>query len=477
VEGAKLSRSSQEEEKVVEGSGGEKEWRGHPGGSSHSSTTSSAGKEGGVSSKGGKGGKGQERTSNSTGSSRSGAGGESKDQKDVDQVDQGSSSGIESVEDGVDVRKVGRKGACAGGSKDQNEKIASMSSSSGGWEGEGAANVAACTGASDESMPSSCKQPGLGGVVAGGCMEELASENRRKGRDGVHTDVEKDAPGVLGPTTLWEIAAQNTAAAVAYAKEVKAGREAADKQGVESREPRPFQFTWPGKLPEDAFAHGFFIKLPEGGMKTPPSPSSYLSAISGGPPRAPHVQVVLELLLLCWPSPQVPYAAVASSPLAALKDVVAVRRWDWLLLLMALLQQTSTEQKQQVMKERGPLLMQLLYQVLLEDTELGGAGESKLLTVSGDVAAAAWHSWFQMMTGGAMKNLLDDEKIPWAASVPMAVTMVLQNLLYESLPESLVDPETAQIGRVLKTPSGKFGTWGNMETLGCRRVGICADMA
>jgi hypothetical protein len=47
---------------------------------------------------------------------------------------------------------------------------------------------------------------------------------------------------------------------------------------------------------------------------------------------------------------------------------------------------------------------------------------------------------------------------------PLAVTMVLQNLLFESLPESLVDPETARIGKTIRLPSSKCSTRASMKS-------------
>jgi hypothetical protein len=171
------------------------------------------------------------------------------------------------------------------------------------------------------------------------------------------------------------------------------------------------------------------------------------------------MQLVLELLLLCWPDPQVPYVASADREQVSPLDPVAKHRWDWLLLLIALLQQTSSEQKQQFLRERGPLLMQLLYQVLLEDTGLGGAGMSELMTASGD---EKWLAWYVTVKSMEVDHSLKDWTILYAATVPMVVTMVLQNLLFESLPESLVDPETARIGKVLNSSFSKCGTWGSM---------------
>jgi hypothetical protein len=263
----------------------------------------------------------------------------------------------------------------------------------------------------------------------------------------------KDVDRGLKPTTMWEIVSQNAGASVAYNKTVKADKEAALKRGKEPKQPLPFQLTWPGKPLDDVFAHYFFTNLLVGDVKTPPPLTNVPSATFGGPPTAVHVQLVLELLLLCWPNPQVPYVASDDDDCSPLESV-ARQRWKWLLLMTALLQQTSTEQKQLLLQQRGPLLMQLLYQVLLEDKGLGGAGTSELLILGGDTA---WDAWYVMMMNVVDVNyVLSPGRLQWAGSVPMAVTMVLQNLLFESLPESWVDPKTARMGKTLAlNPFGK----------------------
>jgi hypothetical protein len=122
---------------------------------------------------------------------------------------------------------------------------------------------------------------------------------------------------------------------------------------------------------EDVFAHVFFTNLPPRSAETLAFPNHFPGAFVQ--PTALHVQLVLELLLLCWPNPQVHHVRHASAGHNGfLMTHIAAFRWDWLLLLISLLQQLSTEQKQQFLQERGPLLMQLLYQVLLEDEGLGG---------------------------------------------------------------------------------------------------------
>jgi hypothetical protein len=273
----------------------------------------------------------------------------------------------------------------------------------------------------------------------------------------------EDLPAGLSPSTTWDIASLNIAAAIAYAKTVQADREAAEELGREPEEPIPFQSTWPGKPLEDVFAYGVFINVTTGVEDTLPFPSCCLGTL-GGQPSALHLQLVLELLLLCWPDPQAPDSKVTSADQEVFpNEHMANFRWDWLLLIIALLQQTSTKQKQQLLQERGPLLMQLLYQALLEDEGLGGAGSRGLVTANTDMA---WLLWYMLVTQHAqLEHWLKGWGIQWAASVPMAVTMVLQSLLFEALPEFLVDPETARIGKVTIDSSSKCGTWDSLGTM------------
>jgi hypothetical protein len=346
----------------------------------------------------------------------------------------------------------------------------SSSSSSGIYEGEDAAAVATSAAPSDDQKPGHCKHTSSGASISQDSRSTKVNAEE-KGYDDEEEEEEEEQPdesdvkgdvfGKLSPgSTMWEIADQNTAAVAAYAKTVKADREAAAKRGEGPEEPLPFHFTWPGKPLDAVFAHWLFTNLPVGGAVGTLTPPNLPSATLGGPPTALHLQLVLELLLLCWPDPRAPYPTGTSKVPGT--DVVEGQRWLSLQLMVALLQQTSTEQKQLILQQRGPLLMQLLYQVLLEDKGLGagdpaGVDTSGLVMVSGDMA---WHSWFLVVTKGVVSYPLDDG-IQWAVSVPTTVTMVLQNLLFESLPESLVDPKTARIGKSLAIPFGKCGNWGS----------------
>jgi hypothetical protein len=352
------------------------------------------------------------------------------------------------------------------GTKTEDVNVSSSSGSMGGSSSSRflddnlvAANLAASTG---PSTPRRYKQPGV--VVCDSLSYKSGSDSKEAGDvdQAAKPDVAKDTSGGCGPTTTWEIATQSVAAAVAYAKTVKADREAAGKRGEEPEKPLPFQFTWPGKPVEAVHALGLFTNLPVGGLTIPPPPTNSLSATFEGPPTALHVQVVLELLLLCWPDPQVPYVASDSANEEIFPvEFVVERRWDWLLLMSALLQQTSTEQKQHFMQERGPLFIQLLYQIMLEDKGMGGAGASELWTVIGD---ATWPAWYLAVSKDReVAGLLADAGMLQSSdSVLLVVTLVLQNLLFEALPESLVNPETARIGKVLKGPLRKYGTWASM---------------
>jgi hypothetical protein len=271
-------------------------------------------------------------------------------------------------------------------------------------------------------------------------------------------------------STMWEIASDIAAASTAHATMLRADEAAAKERGEEPEKPLPFRFTWPSKPAEDAYAHWAVVNLPVGGegvFLAPDCPSAAL----GGRPTALHVYLVLELLLLSWPDPHVPDVvsmSLAENEMPEERHLAKLLR-DWLLLLMALLQPMSTKQKQQVLRERGPLLMQLLYQALMEDQGFEVSerrhNSSALVTMGGEMA---WESWFLAMTlngleGGSREASERRSRIvegmPWKANVPLVVTMVLQNLLFQSIPGTWVGPETARIGRVVLSPFGKWDTW------------------
>jgi hypothetical protein len=300
---------------------------------------------------------------------------------------------------------------------------------------------------------------------------EVDSENKEHVSDEERSNVSKgyegSNPGGLCPTTMWEIALQHIAVSAAYAKMVSADEAAAKERGEVPGKALPFSFSWPGKPVEDVYAHWAVTNLPVGGERAP-LPPHYPSAALGGRPTALHVYLVLELLLLSWPDPHVPDATSMSLTNGSLptEGYIATSRWEWLLLMTALLQQTSTEQKQQVLRERGPLLMQLLYQALLEDQGLGSTqawpSSNALMMTGGEMA---YKAWFLIVTlngleegsrEASVRRSLVAEGTPWAVNVPLAISMVLQNLLFESLPESWVAPTTARIGKVLLSLIGKY---------------------
>jgi hypothetical protein len=105
--------------------------------------------------------------------------------------------------------------------------------------------------------------------------------------------------------------------------------------------------------------------------------------------------------------------------------------WDWLLLLAALLQHSSVWTKHMLMEERGSLLLQLLYHVLLEDEGLGAAAP-----VRGGVCLSE-HLLFTREGDGTSSEMLLE------VDVPRAVLLVLHSLLY-NVPEGLLEePEGA----------------------------------
>jgi hypothetical protein len=105
--------------------------------------------------------------------------------------------------------------------------------------------------------------------------------------------------------------------------------------------------------------------------------------------------------------------------------------WDWLLLLAALLQHSSVWTKHMLMGERGSLLLELLYHVLLEDEGLGAAA-----TIRGGVCLSE-HLLFTREGGEASNEMLME------VDVPRVVLLVLHSLLCK-VPEGLLDqPEGA----------------------------------
>jgi hypothetical protein len=79
---------------------------------------------------------------------------------------------------------------------------------------------------------------------------------------------------------------------------------------------------------------------------------------------ADQLKLFLELLLLLWPCPK------ANTSMHTYEGHAAASAQKWLLLFAALLQQAPSAAKLQLLEQRGALLLQLLYQVML-DEDLG----------------------------------------------------------------------------------------------------------
>jgi hypothetical protein len=169
----------------------------------------------------------------------------------------------------------------------------------------------------------------------------------------------------------------------------------------------------------------------------------------GGNVSATQLRLVVNMLLLLWPQMRSPgavsgAAAAAGSRPELPKLSLEEQCWDGLLLLAALLQQAPVEAKQQLMKDHGTLLLQLLYHVLLDHEAMGKRGletAQVLLTVDnlGEVVRDVGGSWEQ-----------EDRvcTVSWTAepmSVVQLVLMVVQSLVF------VVDPGLEhQAGKLLE---------------------------
>ena len=158
-----------------------------------------------------------------------------------------------------------------------------------------------------------------------------------------------------------------------------------------------------------------------------------------------ELRLMVNVLLLLWPlhtSPGEGGSEVAAATLGvevALRQDVAQKLlqcfleehcWSWLLLLAAMLQQAPAEAKQQLMKEHGTLLLQLLYRVLLDHEAMGGRDGERAqlhLTVDdlGDIVKGV---------EGALNSEEECVCKESLASAPMSVVqlvlMVLQGLMF-----------------------------------------------
>ena len=151
-----------------------------------------------------------------------------------------------------------------------------------------------------------------------------------------------------------------------------------------------------------------------------------------------RLKLVLELLLCSWPAhkgPVVPFC------------------WDLLLLLVGLVQQASVEVRRQLLQQRGVLVWQLLYHVLLDDEEFGGPGVTDpecptaglAVMLSGEASSVLDQlSAASNATGVAAEQAIKDsvwEQVQDGQYVLFAhqlVLLFLQSLLYEPLPMELV---------------------------------------
>jgi hypothetical protein len=154
-----------------------------------------------------------------------------------------------------------------------------------------------------------------------------------------------------------------------------------------------------------------------------------------------QLRLVVNMLLLLWPQTSSPgaggyhgpergAAAAAAESQAGLPFFSLEEQcWDGLLVLAALLQQAPVEAKQQLMKDHGTLLLQLLYHMLLDHEAMGIRGldtAQVLLTEDnlGEVVREMGGSWEQ-----------EDRvcTVSWTAepmSVVQLVLMVMQSLVF-----------------------------------------------
>jgi hypothetical protein len=141
-----------------------------------------------------------------------------------------------------------------------------------------------------------------------------------------------------------------------------------------------------------------------------------------------HLKLLLELLLLIWPSTK-----------RQAQDVDPVKPQGWLLLLAALLQQAPSAVKLQLLEQRGTLLLQLLYQVMLE-------GECEHSRHPEDAIQAVMEASCDVTAALLGKDSNSSSTLPLLGTPVSArparpvgmVLLVLQSLLYESVPVSLL---------------------------------------
>jgi hypothetical protein len=201
-------------------------------------------------------------------------------------------------------------------------------------------------------------------------------------------------------------------------------------------------------------------------------------------PTAQHLGLILELLLLAWPTDgssdgthrtktqqqdqqqggkdkeegldkkqQPQQGKLASCPADELSWPSALER---LLLLAALLQQATTAEKQQFLMEQGSHLLQLLYHLLLEAPRIGGKGKGKVRVL---VYEGPWGQTLAEARAGKRVDELAGINASTFYSVRKLVMLVFQALMFEPVSWSGATAE-ALVGqaRMVFTNAGGFGT-------------------
>ena len=175
---------------------------------------------------------------------------------------------------------------------------------------------------------------------------------------------------------------------------------------------------------------------------------------------ARQLKLLVELLLLMWPCPQTQVSTATGPPVMSAHA--------WLLLLAALLQQASSAAKLQLLEQRGTLLLQLMHEVML-DKESGRSRQREVGTsnVSEYSSEQAMVLLKELAAAAAVKQGRGNEPCgsiadpagrssassssfsPERAQPVSLVLLVLQSLLYEAVPFSLVKGMPLQPGRML----------------------------
>jgi hypothetical protein len=224
-----------------------------------------------------------------------------------------------------------------------------------------------------------------------------------------------------------------------------------------------------------------------GGLRTPSSAAleslatataaaaAAAAAVVPAAVTADQLKLLLELLLLLWPCPK------ANTSIQTLEGQAAASAQKWLLLFAALLQQAPSAAKLQLLEQRGTLLLQLLYQVTLNE-DLGKCW-SPAVTMDPDFYISEHISRKQaaMSLQRPAAAAMDQDQASGHASVPPAeagssssvsngtdtsssrpdtvkhvylVLTVLQSLMYETVPMSVVvESMPERPGRLLCLPT------------------------